>query len=261
MPDWLIEVWDALMAPISGATEHFVDPWVSLHGRLMVLAWGIFLPVAIILARFYKVTPRQDWPRELDNPFWFRSHRTVSYSVTLIMTLAAGVALLAQPSEVPGRSFHILAGWTVFVLGWLQTLGSHLRGTMGGPVIGWPRKPRPREQWPGDHYDMTRQRVLFEWIHKILGYLLVVLAIVSLLTGLAVADALVWMWLVLAAWWLACAGAFVVFQRQGRCIDTYQSIWGLSSELIGNRMKPIGWGVRTYTEDTVAAAPYPRRKR
>ena len=33
-------------------------------------------------------------------------------------------------------------------------------------------------------------------------------------------------------------------QRQGRCIDTYQAIWGPDPRHPGNRLKPVGWGVR-----------------
>jgi hypothetical protein len=36
---------------------------------LMVLAMGLLTPPLIIVARFFKVTPQQDWPRHLDNPF------------------------------------------------------------------------------------------------------------------------------------------------------------------------------------------------
>lgn len=81
----------------------------------------------------------------------------------------------------------------------------------------------------------------------------------TLLSGLRDADALVWMWIALALWWLGCAGVFVLLQRQGRCIDCYQTIWGLDENLPGNRSTPIGWGIRRYTGDNVAQAPWPRR--
>ena len=57
-----------LLAPLSGAATHSLAPWAYWHARLMVLGWAVLLPVGVLVARFYKVTPQQDWPRELDNP-------------------------------------------------------------------------------------------------------------------------------------------------------------------------------------------------
>ena len=44
---------------------------------------------------------------------------------------------------------------------------------------------------------MTRRRVLFELVHKTAGYALVGIAGAGILTGLWLANAWVWMWLVL----------------------------------------------------------------
>jgi hypothetical protein len=99
---------------------------------------------------------------------------------------------------------------------------------------------------------------VFEYVHKSVGYLLLALSVATLLTGLRAADALSWMWVVLVLWWLGCAGVFVVLQRQGRCIDCYQAIWGVDERLPGNRMKPIGWGIRRYTRENVAQRSWPR---
>ena len=44
-------------------------------------------------------------------------------------------------------------------------------------------------------------------------------------------------------WWLAMLGVFIWLQRAGRCVDTYQAIWGLDPNLPGNRRRPIGFGI------------------
>ena len=276
-------VLDWLMSPISGAAEHHISTATSLHGRLMVLAWGILVPVGIVLSRFYKVTPGQDWPRVLNNPFWFFTHRAVEYGAGALMLAAVVLIVLDDPGRAPWRSFHAAAGWTLVILGLAQLLGSHLRGitggpshpvtgaplrmwkwrdveAMGGPSEPFPRNPRLPAQWHGDHFNLTRQRAIFEYVHKVLGYLLLVFSVVTLVSGLLDADALNWMWITLALWWLGCTGVFVVLQRQGRCIDCYQAIWGLDENLPGNRATPIGWGIRRYTRDDVAQAPWPRRR-
>jgi hypothetical protein len=249
------------MAPLSGSAVHVVDFGTSWHGRLMVLGWGILLPVGILLGRFYKVTPAQDWPARLDNPFWFRSHRAVEYAAGVLMLAALALILTADPARSDWGPCHALMGWSLVVFGWVQLLGSHLRGTMGGPVEPFTRRQRPPGTWGGDHFDMSAQRIWFEYIHKILGYALVLLSVAALLSGLRAADALNWMWIAIALWWLAVAIAFAVLQRQGKAIDCYQAIWGVDPELPGNRRKTIiGWGVRRYTPETLARAPWPRRR-
>lgn len=280
--DWLVRAWNWFMSPISGSSKHFVMTGTAFHGRLMVIAWGIFVPVGILLSRFYKVTPGQDWPRVLNNPFWFNTHRAFEYGAGVLMLAAVALVLLDNEGTAPWRSFHAAAGWIVVILGWLQLLGSHRRGAMAGPsnpvtrvplrnwqwsdvrAMGEPSEPFPPdarfpEHWHGAHFSMTRQRVLFEYLHKGFGYALLAFSAVTMVAGLLAADALNWMWVVLAGWWIGCAAIFVVLQRQGRCIDCYQAIWGLDENLPGNRCKPIGWGIRRYTRATIANASFPRR--
>ena len=57
-----------------------------------------------------------------------------------------------------------------------------------------------REQWPGDHFSMARRRIIFEYVHKGAGYLLLALTVVALCTGLIAADAPRWMPFVLGVW-------------------------------------------------------------
>jgi len=272
----LAHALDWLLSPISGAADHDPSTGTYLHGRLMVLAWGIMVPVGTLLSRFYKVTPGQDWPRVLNNPFWFLTHRTVEYGAGVLMLAAVVVMALEDPGP-PWRSFHAGIGWCVVIVAWLQLLSSHLRGAMGGPANPatrvplrnwqWSQVPRaadssgPRLDWPGDHYNMTRTRVVFEYLHKAFGYGLLAVSAMTLVTGLFAADALNWMWVTLILWWMACTAVFIVLQRQGRNIDCYQAIWGVDAALPGNRMKPIGWGIRRYTSSNVAQAPFPRRQK
>ena len=88
---------------------------------------------------------------------------------------------------------------------------------------------------------MTRRRIIFEYVHKGAGYLLLAMTVVALCTGLTAADARRWMPLVLGVWWLVMAGVFASLQRAGSCIDTYPAIWGLDPDLPGNRR--IGFGI------------------
>lgn len=83
-----------LTTPLSGVSEHSVEPNVFWHARLMVLAWGIFLPLGGLVARYFKVTPRQDWPRVLDNKFWWQAHPWFQYTGVLAMASLIATAPL-----------------------------------------------------------------------------------------------------------------------------------------------------------------------
>lgn len=224
-----------LLTPLSGSTLHSLEPWAVWHARSMVLAWGVLLPLGVLAARYFKVTPRQRWPEQLDNQAWWHAHRGLQWAGVLVMTL--GAALAWGQGGAPGRAaqWHAGAGWALVALGWLQAIGGLVRGSKGGP-----RDDALR----GDHYDMTTHRVWFERLHKALGWTALVAAVAVTALGLAVADAPRWMALALAAWWLALALAAWRWQRQGRCVDTYQAIWGPDPRHPGNRRRPIGWGVR-----------------
>jgi hypothetical protein len=246
-----------LLAPISGSSEHHIAASISWHGRLMVLGMGLLMPPVVIVARFFKVTPRQDWPCHLDNPVWFVTHRRWGHAIGLIVAGSLAFVLAAESWHSRWHSLHTAPGWLHAATGWLhaatgwvvvvlvliQVVGSWLRGTHGGPVDPFTRQRRPPNEWPGDHFSMTRRRIVFEYVHKSAGYLLLALSLVAISSGLVAADALRWMPIVMGIWWVLMLGTFVWLQRKGRCIDTYQAIWGLNPNLPGNRRQPIGFGI------------------
>jgi hypothetical protein len=149
--------------------------------------------------------------------------------------VAAGGPALAPGASLGAAGMHRALGWTVLVLGSLQLASGWLRGSKGGPAA---------DSMRGDHYDMTLRRRLFERWHKAVGWLAVLGAVGVVGLGLAAADAPRWMPIVLALWWTALAAWARREQRAGRCVDTYQAIWGPDPAHPGNRLAPIGWGVR-----------------
>jgi len=209
-----------LATPLSGAAHHALKPWVYWHARSMVLGWSVLLPLGMLIARFFKIIPGQDWPRVLDCKFWWRTH---------VWPQSFGVGAMTL-----GLALAFVAGWTLVAIGVLQVLGALLRGSKGGPT---------EETLRGDHYDMTPRRVVFEAVHKHLGWAAPPIAVGATGLGLAIVDAPRWMALTLACWWILLGGVFVRLQSSGRCLDTYQAIWGPDPALPGNRRKPIGWGV------------------
>jgi len=225
---------DWFMAPLSGASEHALAPWAYWHARCMVLAWGVLLPMGALVARFFKITPSQPWPRVVDSRAWWNLHRTLQYGGIGLMSVGAVLAWDHAAGATALARWHAVAGWVLCGAGWAQLVGAWARGSKGGPT-----EPELR----GDHYDMTRWRRTFERLHKGLGWAAVAASAGVIVSGLVVADAPRWMLVALAAWWLAFTAAFVVLQARGRCVDTYQAIWGPSPRHPGNALRPIGWGV------------------
>lgn len=224
---------DWLALSLDPARDHLVDAAIAWHGRLMVLAWGILIPLGVVVARFFKVMPGQDWPRRVDNRVWWMTHLILQYGSGIIMLV--GISLIGLAHGFKGLSMsHAWLGYVLLCLAFAQFLGGWLRGSKGGP--GEP-------VLKGDHYDMTPRRVLFEYAHKGLGYLALLLALITILTGLWQANAPRWMVVVLGIWWTGLLIVCLVFQKRGMALDTYQAIWGPSLAHPGNRRKPIGWGV------------------
>lgn len=227
---------DWLLAPIDLSRPHTVSGLVAWHARLMVLGWGLLLPAGIVIARFLKITPRQDWPRALDNKTWWWLHLFLQYSGVASILFALGL-IVAKGVHVTG--LHAVLGWSVVALTLAQVLSGLLRGSKGGPTA-----PGADGSLYGDHYSMSRRRRAFEHFHKSVGYLALLLAVGAIVSGLWLANAPKWMWLVITTWWLSLLAIGAVLQRKGYAVDTYQAIWGPDPRHPGNQVPPIGWGVR-----------------
>jgi hypothetical protein len=251
-----------LLSPLSGSTHHELPMWIAWHGRAMVAAWAILLPLGVLVARYFKVMPGQAWPDELDNKAWWHWHRILQTGGVVSMTVACWIAMGHVHGTSALAQYHRGFGWTLVASGWLQTFSGIWRGSKGGPTARGHRTAGA-DSMRGDHYDMTARRHVFEYVHKLVGTAAIVLAVVVIGMGLKLSDAPRWMVAVLALWWLALAAVALRWQCRGRCIDTYQAIWGPDPIHPGNRMRVVGWGVRRYARedwdrcaDRTARAPF-----
>ena len=235
--DALLQLFRWLLTPISGAMDHEIAPAVYWHARLMVFAWGVCLPIGALTARYFKVTPQQDWPRVLDNKTWWHLHRLLQYSGILAMTVGIWLVYDSAQYSTLAKQAHQIMGWVVIGLGWLQVVGGIWRGSKGGPTDA---------QIRGDHYDMSPWRCAFERSHKSLGWIAILAAIPVTLIGLFMADAPRWMLISLLIWWAILGLIAVRWQGKGVCLDTYQAIWGTDPEMPGMKRQPIGIGVKRH---------------
>lgn len=239
-------MWEWLAAPLFMDRPHeltFAQQW---HARFMFLAWGMLAPLAIIIARFFKILPRQDWPTQLDSQLWWRVH-WIGQSLVLVFTLVA-VSFVYQ-LDLSALSLHSQFGYVVLLLVLFQIALGYFRGSKGGPTA-----PQANGSLSGDHYDMNLRRRVFEVLHKSLGYCLLLLSVLTIVIGLWHVNAPRWMWVSIGCWWMLLVVVFVKLQRSGYAIDTYQAIWGPDPQHPGNRTQSAGWGMRKISIDKSSAA-------
>ena len=232
-------IW--LLTPLSGVSEHNIASEISWHGRLMVLGWGVCMPLGALAARYLKVLPRQNWPEELDTKLWWHAHLILQLSGVALALGSLGLVWGHAGGATVFADMHAYMGWLVSALAVIQILSGMMRGSKGGPTDN--SIPADKKHVVGDHFLMTPRRLLFERVHKGLGWLTLLSAAVVIVFGLVVADAPRWMFICIGLWWTCWAALFAYWQRQGRCIDTYQAIWGPAATLPGNRIVPVGLGV------------------
>lgn len=209
------------------------------HMLAMLAAWGGLIPGGIVVARFFKVTPGQDFPRRLDNRLWWDWHRVTHYA-GIGIALAGGALMAAQKAD-HGQSAHAMVGLVALAAGALQIVSAWLRGTKGGPTDPRSDSADPAT-WRGDHYDMTRRRRLFEAWHKTMGYVALALAFGAAATGLALIAAGWLAWCVLGAAGAAFAGSLIGLAAWKTPVATYQAIWGTDRRHPGNGAVEDGHG-------------------
>lgn len=220
-----------LMGSIDATRPHQITPAQAWHGRFMLLAWGICIPFGILIARYLKVTPSQNWPDELDNKFWWRSHLILQIGGTSIMLLALGIILTFGNSDTSGHpNWHGWVGWNIIALACMQITSGYLRGSKGGPT-----DLSAKDNLHGDHYDMTPRRVLFEKFHKTVGYLLLLGGACGVLHGMWTANAPRWMFVCIITFWSLLAISVFIMSRRFVIRSSYHAIWGPDPNLPGNQ--------------------------
>ena len=215
-------MFDWLMEPIDAARAHDLGWNLKWHGRFMVVAWGILVPFGVIAARFLKRMPHRSGAALVVNLLWWRTHLFAQVSALCLMGVGLWLVLMRATVATSGTGsmwLHHALGWAILGLGAMQGLSGLFRGSKGGP-------DDPRGSIRGDHYDMTRRRLIFERVHKTLGYSALALSAWAVLTGMWQANAPHWMWILIPGWWLSLAATFLWLTQRVMVVDTYRALWG-----------------------------------
>jgi hypothetical protein len=206
------------------------------HAWLMLFGVVLCLPISSLIARYFKVTRRQNWPIVLDSKFWWYSHLTLTYCGMAIALFA--VVIFRDELKIldvdrlkrlgAPQLIHFLLGWIALMLGVVITVTAWFRGTKGGPND---------KQLRGDHYDLTPKRLRFESFHKSASYVFLLLGLAAAGFGLAAAGLPRWSLAPFAFGILALLGLAIRWELKGRNIPSYQAAFGLKLEHPGNRRR------------------------
>eukprot|EP00892_Ulva_mutabilis_P010891 jgi/Ulvmu1/8174/UM040_0071.1 len=146
-----------------GTVTDIVDP-VEKHRRthaiLMILGWGLLLPLGVMLANTLRTL----------GPIWFQLHRLIQV-IGLAIATGGVILALVKFDSLEDDHKHRRLGLTVMILGWLQPLNALIR-------------PHP----PKDDERKSALRWGWEILHKGVGYLTLILAIVTIFWGLELAE-------------------------------------------------------------------------
>ncbi len=212
---------------LPGLLDGTIEPHWDRHAWLMVTAWFVLVPVALLSMRYFRPAPTPfGIPHEAGNldrrRIWATIHWVLLYAAIAMSLAGATIAVIVSKGFT--GSIHAFCGLATVTMGALQIVSAWMRGTHGGKY-GADSDPDRPETWHGDHYDWTPRRRWFESYHRTCGYVALAFALATVLTGLSRH------WLPLVA--CVVAGSVVVFvalvvlfERLDMKEDIYRSVYG-----------------------------------
>jgi len=133
---------------------------IYAHGSLMLIGWGVLLPMGVVFAKLFKHRP---------DGLWFKIHRGLQITGLTFAIIGWAIALKNfSVFDDPGLPSHTHGslGMTVMAIGILQPLNALIRPH---PPAEGEEKPFPRAAW--------------EVWHKSMGYTACILALVTIAYG------------------------------------------------------------------------------
>ncbi|XP_059663167.1 cytochrome b561 and DOMON domain-containing protein At5g47530-like [Cornus florida] len=127
-----------------------------VHGIINIIAWGMLLPVGVIIARYCRKPP-------MNCGEWYSLHILCQFSGYFLGSIGWGIGLwLKKSSKHSTLTTHGILGTVLFALATIQVLG----------IFCFP----PREENKGHKY--------WKIYHHLLGYALIALIIANIFQGI-----------------------------------------------------------------------------
>ncbi|XP_067036685.1 ferric-chelate reductase 1-like isoform X1 [Acropora muricata] len=139
--------------------DRSIDAKVLAHGILMTLAWTLFAFVGLFTARYMRQVwqPTKIWGKDA----WFTVHR-VLMTTTVLLTVTGTILIFVKVKGwSSGAGAHPICGMIAIILAVIQPIMAALRPSPNAPKRG-----------------------IFNWSHRIVGTVALVMAVVSIYLGL-----------------------------------------------------------------------------
>eukprot|EP00892_Ulva_mutabilis_P009568 jgi/Ulvmu1/6984/UM033_0042.1 len=133
-----------------------------IHAALMLIGWGILIPLGVIMA----ASLRTVGPKSM----WFQLHRATQ-SVALLLATIGFFLAIAKFDSLPEGDSHKQLGIVVMVLGWLQPLNALIR----------PHPPQEGEK-------RSFLRIAWQFAHRIIAWAAIGLSISTIFRGIKHAE-------------------------------------------------------------------------
>jgi len=143
----------------TGYRGGFNNPQKNTHGIMMLVGWGIFIPLGMIFARY----GREQFPDGL----WFKFHQFFMFSGMCLTTAAFVVSWVMVDGVYFNTAFHAQLGIAIMLLGYTQFFMGVFR----------PHKEEGEKA--------TGLRAAFEIIHPNIGRLLIIVSAVNIFAGIS----------------------------------------------------------------------------
>jgi len=140
-------------------SDESIDAKVLAHGILMTLAWTLFAFVGLFTARYMRQVwqPTKIWGKDA----WFTVHR-VLMTTTVLLTVTGTILIFVKVKGwSSGAGAHPICGMIAIILAVIQPIMAALRPSPNAPKRG-----------------------IFNWSHRIVGTVALVMAVVSIYLGL-----------------------------------------------------------------------------
>jgi len=143
----------------TGYRGGFNNPRKNTHGVLMLVGWGLFIPLGMIFARYGRGA--------LPDGLWFKFHQFFMTMGILMTTAGFILSFLMVDKIYYNTAFHGQLGTAIMGLGYIQFLMGVFR----------PHKEEGEKA--------TGARAVFEIVHPNTGRLLIVLSCINIFAGIS----------------------------------------------------------------------------
>jgi len=137
----------------------FNNPQKNTHGILMLVGWGLLIPLGMIFARYGR--------EQFADGLWFKFHQFFMFSGMCLTTAAFVISWVMVDGVYFNTLFHAQLGIAVMLLGYTQFFMGAFR----------PHKEEGEKA--------TGLRVVFEIVHPNIGRLLLVASCVNIFAGIS----------------------------------------------------------------------------